>query len=297
MGSNPTPSEGSSETSFLAGSLSDLKNLITLFTMPPFFFYLHELRARTLYLLFSWMMTSSLIYVCVQDFFFLTAGCGAQSGVSSTKMLSALIAVDIPEIFVNFFLGSVLGGLFFVFPYLLYQVWCFLVPSFRQSEKVLARSFLFGSFLWVYGVAWAVTSFLFPFFFDFFLSFGQNIIEPQLRLQGFVSFFLQILQLTYFFSSLPLLLHFSLWSQWVSVYDLFRHRRSLYLVSLLISALLSPPDFVSQFSFWFCLLFLFEISLCFHLIHSELENHRVSYGLYDQQIIGSYKLRSSNSRG
>ena len=281
MGSNPTPSEGSAETKFLRGLVSDLKNFITLFTMPPFFFYLYELRARTLYLLFSWMMTSSLIYVCVQDFFFLTPGCRGQSGVSSREILSPLIAVDIPEIFVNFFLGSAIGGVFFVFPYFLYQLWCFLVPSLRQSEKVLARSFLLGSFLWVYGVAWAVTSFLFPFFFDFFLSFGQNIIEPQLRLQGFVSFFLQILQLTYFFSSLPLLLHFSLWNQWVSVYDLIRHRRSVYLVSLLISALLSPPDFVSQFSFWFCLLFLFEISLCFHLIHSELENRRASYDLTD----------------
>lgn len=242
--------------------------------MPPFFFYLQELRARSLYLLFSWVIASSFIYLSIQDFFFLTADLRVQTGVSqglpSCETLRPLISLDIPEIFVNFFLGSLLGGLFFVFPYLLYQIWCFLVPSLRQSEKHRARRFLFGSFLWVYGVAWVVTSFLFPFFFDFFLSFGQNLIEPQLRLQGFVSFFLEILQLTYFFSSLPLLLHLALMSQWISIEDLFRHRQSLYLISLLISALISPPDFVSQFSFWFCLLFLFELSLCFHVLHSEV---------------------------
>jgi len=167
--------------------------------MFPFAFYVQELRVRLFYLFFSWALSAWAISLYGHDFFFLfhlicmpfailehssrrqaLLSSGFHSSFDeSFAPLSFLspnfIFTDIPEVFVSFFLVALFGGIFFVFPFFLYQTWCFLVPSLSFAERIKLQSFFFMLFAWIYGTAWLVLQGFFPFFFDFFFQFWTRI--------------------------------------------------------------------------------------------------------------------------
>lgn len=235
--------------------------------MLPFRFYLQEFRSRIFYLLFSWGLSVGCLFFYSHEFFFLFNKLCIHFSEDTP-----LVFTEISEVFVSVFLGALGGGVFFVFPWALYQIWCFLAPSLEFSERIRLQ-WIFVSFLvWVYGIAWGVVQVFFPFFFDFFVGFGQDYVQSQLRIHSLVSFFFEILKLSYLFFSFPGILHLLLLTELLSIDQVFRGRRSFYFLGLLVTAFLSPPDFLSQMCFFFLWICVFELSLWFHLLKKHLRS-------------------------
>ena len=247
--------------------------------MVAFTFYIQEMKYRVFYILFSWFGTSACFYLSIQETFFSLQGLLRnfspmnESGHGNIEF----ICTDIPEIFVSYFFLSLFSGGVCVFPYILYQIWCFLLPSFWQSERTRFTFSLVSFFVWFLCIGYIAMNFVFPFLFSFFLSyasFGLNSndlvhIQAQVRIQKFVSFFTQIFVGTYCLCALPVLFFIFLQTNLLNVQSFFCQRRLFYLSFFILTALFSPPDFFTQFCLFFLWISIFELTVFFYLIQTK----------------------------
>jgi len=250
--------------------------------MVAFTFYIQELKYRIFYILLSWLGTSACFYLSIQEIFFLLqrrlAHFSQLNEMNDPRNGSIdLICTDIPEVFVSYFFLSIFSGGVCVFPYIVYQIWCFLLPSFWQSERTRFTFSLVSFFFWFLCIGYIAITCIFPFFFSFFLSyasFGLNSsdfvhIQPQVRIQKFVSFFTQVFLGTYFLFALPGVFFLFLQTNLLDVQSFFSQRRGFYLSFLVLTAFFSPPDFFTQFCLFFLWISIFEFTVFFYLIQTK----------------------------
>ncbi len=153
--------------------------------------------------------------------------------------------------------------LFFAFPYIAWQFWRFAIPAMHDHEK---RHFgylaLLSWLLFVGGLVFAYLVIL-PFVIKFSLSFENSQIRPLLGLADFLSLTALLLLAFALIFQLPIVVIALVRTGIVSKAAL-KHQRPIIIVSIaLISAILTPPDVISQLAMVIPTYCLFELSLLF----------------------------------
>ena len=171
---------------------------------------------------------------------------------------------------------SLLGGLFLAFPIIAYQLWRFVAPGLYRQEKGAMLPFLVASpFMFVLGAAFAfyvVT----PLAYDFFLGFQQfgrtgeavlpNEAAPlSVVFQGSAQEYLN-LTMKFIVSfglcfQLPVLLTLLGKAGLVSSHGLGAVRKYAVVAILLLAALVTPPDVITQVILFVVVYGLYEISI------------------------------------
>lgn len=125
-------------------------------------------------------------YVFRKDIFSLLRAPYDQAYQSVLQKTPVLIQTGLMEAFLVYLKLSLLAGLFVACPFIFYQIWRFIAPGLKQSERkhvlpfvFLATSFFIGGALFGYFM-------VFPKGFAFFLSItqGENI-EPLIKMQDY----------------------------------------------------------------------------------------------------------------
>ncbi len=157
---------------------------------------------------------------------------------------------------------AVMGGFIVAFPYVIWEVWRFVKPGLHQTEKLRFRGGIFVlTFLFFTGVLFAYHIIL-PLSFRFLadLDIGGEINNMwgigttmgtvmQIPLAGGIMFELPVF--VYVFSKLGL----------VTPEAMKKYRRHAIVVLLIISAVLTPPDVISQVLIFIPLYSLYQISI------------------------------------
>lgn len=194
----------------------------------------------------------------------------------STKPMAEFIFTDIVEAFQTSLSISFTISFFIGIPLILYNIWSFLAPSFYKSEKKeFSRDCIF--FLIFFLVATFISiCFVFPFFWNFFLSFEQNghfaQLESQPKISSYLSFFYSILFFTHFFSALIFIFHLLLKYDILILEKITKKRPHIYMTFLVLSALFSPPEVLIQMVLFFLSIFFFEISLFIKIMSKSIHN-------------------------
>ena len=170
---------------------------------------------------------------------------------------------------------SLLGGLLLSFPYIAYQMWRFVAPGLYKSEKGAFLPFLVASpFMFILGAAFAfyvVT----PLAYDFFLGFQQFGNEGEAVADGaaplsvvFQGSAQEYLNLTIKFIvafglcfQLPVLLTLMGKAGLVSAAGLAGVRKYAVVAILILAAIVTPPDVVTQIILFTVVYGLYEISI------------------------------------
>ncbi|SLN47852.1 twin-arginine translocase subunit TatC [Roseisalinus antarcticus] len=172
---------------------------------------------------------------------------------------------------------SLLGGLMLSFPYISYQMWRFVAPGLYKSEKGAFLPFMLASpFMFLLGSSFAfyvVT----PLAYDFFLGFqqfgqeGEAVIEQSGLSVVFQGSAQEYLNLTVKFIvafglcfQLPVLLTLMGKAGLVSAPGLRSVRKYAVVGILLLAAIVTPPDVVTQIILFVVVYGLYEISI--HLV-------------------------------
>lgn len=147
-------------------------------------------------------------------------------------------------------------------PFLLYQLWAFVVPGLHPNERkgtLVYIPVIFGLFLT--GLAFAYF-WLFPLVLDMSTDIGQDLGLEQLI--GVSNFFSFLLQLTLPFGvvfQLPVVVMFLTRIGVVTPALLANMRKYAYFALFVIAAFITPPDLTSHFMVSLPLFLLYEISL------------------------------------
>ena len=153
-----------------------------------------------------------------------------------------------------------LAGLILSSPVLFYQFWKFIAPGLYDKEK----RFIFPV------VAWSVVLFLIGAFFAyqmlpyamrFFQSFATENVENFWSLNRYITFAIYLLLAFGLVFELPLVIYFAARIGLVSPPFLRKYRRHALIVLLLLSALVTPPDVITQIILALPLIVLYEFSI------------------------------------
>ena len=240
----------------------------------PLIEHLAELRTRLIYSVLAFIVAMVICFTVWNPVFnFLTQPlCEAQSAAGDD---CGLILIKLQE---GFFLAvsiSLLGGLVLSFPIISYQMWRFVAPGLYKNEKSAFLPFLFASpVVFFLGAAFAfyvVT----PLAFDFFLGFQQDgtltsdgditNTTAGVAFQGSAQEYLKLtIKFIVAFGlcfQLPVLLTLMGKAGLVSSKGLRSMRKYAVVGILVLAALVTPPDVITQVILFVVVYGLYEISI------------------------------------
>jgi len=241
----------------------------------PLMEHLKELRTRLIHSAVAFVIGMVISFVVWNPIFnFLTHPlCNAMAARGQENC--GLVMIKLQEGFFVAISISLLGGLVLSFPYISYQLWRFVAPGLYKSEKGAFLPFLLASpFMFILGAAFAYYV-ITPMAFNFFLGFQQagSIVNGGSGSGGIAAIAFQgsaqeYLKLTIKFIvafglcfQLPVLLTLMGKAGLVSAEGLKSVRKYAIVGILILAAIVTPPDVVTQVILFTVVYGLYEISI------------------------------------
>ncbi len=172
-----------------------------------------------------------------------------------------LIYTSLPEAFFTYIKVSFLFGILIASPVIIYQLWAFIAPGLYKKEKSTFLPIIFLSSLFFAAGSLFGYFVVFPLGFKFFLSFATETIRPLPSMKEYLSFAAKLLLAFGVCFELPLVLTALAKLGIVSVAFLKKNRKYALLLFFVTSAILTPPDIISQVMLAIPLALLYELSI------------------------------------
>ena len=154
-------------------------------------------------------------------------------------------------------------ALLFASPVIAYQIWKFVAPALFKHERVaISRVSGFSCFLFIFGIAFALL-FIFPAIMRFSYGMQTENIKPQLRVDEVVYLAVMLMLGFGVMFQLPIVIFFLALSGLVSLDTIRKSRPYFIVIIFIVSAIMTPPDIISQIAMALPSWLLFEISLLF----------------------------------
>lgn len=184
---------------------------------------------------------------------------------------SSFIFIGVTEAFITYFKMSVVAALFLAAPVLLYEIWMFVAPGLYDKEKKYVYPFIFfGSIFFIAGALFCYY-FVMPTAFRFFVSYAADFITPMPDLKSYMSLCLRLLLIFGFIFELPLVSYYLSKAGIINARMLSSKRRYAILGVFIVSALLTPPDVMSQLLMAIPLWGLYELSIVIARVFGKKE--------------------------
>jgi sec-independent protein translocase protein TatC len=172
-----------------------------------------------------------------------------------------MIFTGLPEAFFTYLKVAFLAGIVLAVPYLFYQFWMFVSPGlYRHEKRLLIPIVALSVVFFIIGASFGYFI-VFPYGFQFFLSFSNETIQAMPSMKEYLGFASKMLLAFGFVFELPLVITFMARMGLVSVDFLRKNRKYAILVFFTVAAILTPPDVVTQILMAVPLMILYEISI------------------------------------
>ncbi|MFC1666486.1 twin-arginine translocase subunit TatC [Candidatus Omnitrophota bacterium] len=214
--------------------------------------HLEELRTRILKSLVFIVVVSCVLYGNIDALLFMLV-----------RPVKRLIFIAPTEAFIVNIKIAFLGGLYLSSPYILYHIWEFISVGLEKKERKYVVVFALLSFLLFVGGSIFGYFVILPIAMDFLLGFATDVISPMISVNKYISF---VGTLTFAFSivfQLPLIMLFLTKIGIVTPVFLVKKRKHAIVGMFILSAILTPPDVITQCLMAGPLLVLYEIGIIF----------------------------------
>lgn len=157
---------------------------------------------------------------------------------------------------------SISAGFILAFPFILWEFWKFISPALYESERKYAVSFLFAtSLLFFMGVLFGhylITPLSLNFLANYRIS---DLVKNDIDINSYMSLVKTTAISCGLVFELPIIMYFLAKIGLVTASFLRNYRRYAYVIILIIAAVVTPPDVVSQIIVTVPLVILFELSI------------------------------------
>jgi len=213
--------------------------------------HLDELRKRLMIVLGAFIVCFIGVFIFVRDIY-----------EWFTKDLEMTLAVlgPLDVIMIYFTLAAVIA-LALTVPVLIFQIWLFVKPALTKREQKATIVYIPASFvLFAGGLAFGYFVVL-PIVLGFLLDLGSGTFQTMFTADKYFQF---VLRMTIPFSILfemPLVVMFLTSIGMITPDSMSKNRKYAYFALIVVSVLISPPDFISDILVIIPLLLLYEISI------------------------------------
>lgn len=181
---------------------------------------------------------------------------------------------------VNIFVWTcITAGFILAFPYILWQFWKFISPALYEKEKKGAKTFIFSaSILFFLGVLFGYFVIV-PMSINFLATFSvSGKVQNQFNIESYVSMVKTAVIASGLFFELPIIIYFLTKLGLVGPAFLRKYRKYAIVIVLIIAAIVTPPDVVSQVTVAIPMLLIYEISIFISVIveKNKKRNEQIS---------------------
>jgi sec-independent protein translocase protein TatC len=227
--------------------------------------HLRELRDRLMLALGVWIVATGFCYYFATEIYdFLVTPLALAFGEDDSRRL---IYTSLTETFATYIKIAMMGGFFIGFPVIAAQLYLFLAPGLYKREKSVILPYLITAPILFFAGAALAYYFVMPTAWGFFLSFEKPASEAvvPLMLEAKVSEYVAlVMHITLAFGlafQLPILLTLLVRFGMIRTTTLSRGRRYAVVILLMLAAILTPPDLLSQLLLFIPLYALYECSI------------------------------------
>jgi sec-independent protein translocase protein TatC len=215
-----------------------------------FFDHYEELRGRLIKIAVAVFVAACLFYTVLDKVF-----------EWLIQPVGRLVFIAPGEAFVARIMLTIFGGLFLALPVIMYQAWRFIASGLKKSEIKYVRIFAPCSFfLFIIGGLFAYFIAI-PISIRFLLSFSTGFIVPMITVKSYISFVGTMLLAFGIIFELPLVLLFLTKIGIATPAFLIDKRKHAIVIILIVSALVTPPDCITQLIMAVPLVILYEIGI------------------------------------
>ncbi len=171
---------------------------------------------------------------------------------------------------------SITAGFIISFPYVLYEFWRFISPAMYNNERNTARGFIFiSSVLFFLGVLFGyylVTPLSINFLGKYQVS---DVVLNEFDIGSYISLVRSSVVACGLIFELPIIIYFLTKIGLVTPEFLRKYRKFALVIVLIISAIITPPDILSQIIVAIPVLVLYEISIIIAKIVTKKEERKL----------------------
>lgn len=154
------------------------------------------------------------------------------------------------------------AGFILSFPYILWEFWKFISPALYEKEKKNAKLFIFSSSILFFAGVLFGYFIVVPMSVNFFASFRvSDIVKNQFTLESYTSMIKTSVLASGLFFELPIIIYFLTKIGLVTPTFLRKYRKIAIIIVLIVAAIVTPPDVVSQIIVSIPMLLIYEISI------------------------------------
>jgi sec-independent protein translocase protein TatC len=213
------------------------------------FFYLKEIKNRVILLFLSWISTFYICYLYKEILLFVFI---KPSLIKYNINNLYFITTNITEIFSTYinlasFTSNQICLLFFCYHFLK-----FIKPGLYKFEKnIFQQVYIFFLIFWIFSLT-SLYYLIFPYCWNFFLNFQENIYNNQLhlyfeaKLSEYLSFFMLLLKLSTLNCQILALLFIYINSIKNNLIIIKKYKKIIYFFIFFTATLITPPDVFSQ---------------------------------------------------
>lgn len=174
---------------------------------------------------------------------------------------TSMVAIEVQETFFTALKVSFFSGFIISLPVIFWQLWLFLAPGLYDHEKKLALPFVFfATLMFLIGASFSYYVVV-PFGFEFLINFGNTVVSVLPSIGKYVTFFTKILFGFGLAFELPVITFFLAKIGLVDDQMLKSFFKYAIVLIFILSALLTPPDVLTQFLMAGPLILLYGVSI------------------------------------
>lgn len=174
------------------------------------------------------------------------------------------------------------AGFILAFPYILYELWRFISPALYQKEKKNALVFIVASsILFFLGVLFGYFIIV-PLSINFVATFSvSSVVKNEFNLDSYIGMIKTSVIAAGLFFELPIIIYFLAKLGLVTPNFLRKYRKYAIVILLIIAAIVTPPDVVSQITVAVPMLLIYEASIWIAVIveKNKKKDEQVSAGV------------------
>jgi len=219
--------------------------------------HLEELRKRVLFAFGSIFFFTVLAYFFAEQIarFFMIPLFSAQ------PELIKLVYTNLTEAFIAYLKLSLLIGVIFSIPVLIYQLWMFIAPGLHSNEKKTVMAVVFWATMLFTGGACFAFFIVLPQILHFFMGFSNPQLIPLPKLSGYLTFVARTSLAFGLAFEIPFLMVAAAKIGWVSHNYFPTKRKFFYLAILVLSILLAAGDLMAAILLCLPLFALYEAGI------------------------------------
>ena len=172
---------------------------------------------------------------------------------------------------------SFMGSIFISMPWILFHVWGFIAPGLKVKEKKVTALFVaFGTLFFLFGGLFCYFLVV-PLGLKFLLNYGTNWWKMQVTIGFYFSFVVKMILAFAFAFQTPLIMVLLTKFGVVNTVKMKLYRKWAFLATFALSAVLTPPDIITQVLLAFPLYGLYEFGVVVSRFFEDPKNREMAF--------------------